>query len=137
VDNITLQTFYGMENEVGLSKMGKTKEITIDLFVRENITDSQGDKFLPEVLESFHNKTVVVFKNFDPGQLLGLGTIFYTKGKGCGAKLTIKKDFNEKGLYPCLGGYTKYRNKGGEIKDCEPTVIGLCSKNLDEGIKPL
>ena len=113
------------------------KIVKVDLFIRENIIDSQGDKFSAEVLKSFHNQKVLVSKNFDHSKLLGIGTIIYEEGKGCHAELKVNKDFDETGYYPCFG-FRANKNKDNEFVNCETLEIGLCSSgNADKGIKHL
>ena len=113
------------------------KEVTVDLFISENIPDKDGDIFSMKELEKLHNKEIPVTQNFDNTKIIGKAKIIYKKGIGCGAVLTIEKDFNEKGLYPCFSfrGEDRINN---EFLGIEAQSIGLCSnENSDENIKPL
>ncbi len=120
--------------------------------LRENVLDSDGHKFSPELLKKFDGKKVPTCINFDKEKCVGETELLYKEGVGLEGKLLIKDNetfdkYSKIVMYPSIGGIIKdvtefesssLKDKTKPNYDVEFDQVGLTlSPNIDAEIKPI
>jgi len=115
--------------------------IDVPLIEREGVIDRCGVTLLRSALKNMDGQEVPICLHFDVSKQIGVGVLNYKDGKGLGAKLSIMKEYEVKGLVPCLGfRVAKSRKKKDYVEyygKAEAMSIGMCKENTDAGILPV